>query len=198
MNELKQEVADLRAEVKKLKHEVKELKKRLTFILDATKIEVWTDIRVAPEYMISSFGRVRRKRDEYEPKITFDKGTGYYRVYLNGKLYLLHRLLAQAFIPNPEGKPFVDHIDGNPLNNALSNLRWATATENQRNSKKRKDNTSDFRGVSFHKASGKWQAQIYVNGKNNHLGLYDTPEEAAAAYEKAARKEFGEFYRAPE
>lgn len=49
-----------------------------------------------------------------------------------GKKYLLHRLLATAFIPNPEDKPQVNHIDGNPLNNAISNLEWVTQSENQR------------------------------------------------------------------
>ena len=49
-----------------------------------------------------------------------------------GKKYLLHRLLAQAFIPNPEGKPCVNHKDGNKHNNALRNLEWVTRSENQR------------------------------------------------------------------
>ena len=197
MNELKQEIRQLRAEVKELKREVRKLKK--TLILDITKVEVWTEIDVAPEYMISSFGRVRRKKprsdgSDFYPKPGRDS-KGYIQVALNGKPYLLHRLLAQAFIPNPEGKPFVDHIDGDPLNNCLSNLRWATATENQRNSKKRKDNTSEFKGVSFHKATGKWRVRIKVDGKEKHLGYFHTPEEAAAVYEEAAKKEFGEFYR---
>lgn len=60
---------------------------------------------------------------------------GYIRVELwkdgRGKKYLLHRLLAQAFIPNPEGKPQVNHIDGDKENNALSNLEWVTQRENQ-------------------------------------------------------------------
>jgi len=198
MNELKQEVADLRAEVKELKREVKKLKKRLTFILDITKIEVWTDISVAPDYMISSFGKVRRKKPrsdgrEFLPKITFDRG--YYRVTLNGKLYYLHRLLAQAFIPNPEGKPEVDHIDGNPLNNCLSNLRWATHSENQWNRGKQRNNTSDHKGVSFNKRDGKWEAYIYLNGKKKHLGSFGSPEEANATRVKAARELHGEFFR---
>ena len=58
---------------------------------------------------------------------------GYYIVHLDGKAYTLHRLLALTFIPNPENKPEIDHIDGNPLNNDLSNLRWATHKENLNN-----------------------------------------------------------------
>jgi len=60
---------------------------------------------------------------------------GYVRVELwqggRGKKYLLHRLLAQAFIPNPENKPQVNHIDGDPQNNELNNLEWVTQSENQ-------------------------------------------------------------------
>lgn len=59
---------------------------------------------------------------------------GYFQVALwkdnKGKLYSIHRLLAQAFIPNPLNKPQVNHIDGNKLNNSLSNLEWVTVSEN--------------------------------------------------------------------
>jgi len=187
--ELKQEIAELRAEVKELKQEVAEL-----------RAEVWTDISVAPEYSISSFGRVKRKKprmdgSDFYPKISVNKRHGYYQVNLNGKPYLLHRLLAQAFIPNPENKPFVDHIDGDPLNNSLSNLRWCTYTENGRNRKKHRNNTSGYKGVYFNKAAGKWRARIKINGKNKSLGYFHTKEEAAAAYEAAAKEAFGEFYR---
>jgi len=170
MNELKQEVA-----------EVKE------------NPEIWVPIKDNLAYFISNRGRVKTY-DDFYPKITFDRSAGYYRVYLNRKKYYLHRLLAQAFIPNPEGKPEVDHIDGDPLNNCLSNLRWCTRAENNRNVGKRITNTSGYTGVSFHKASGKWQAYIYVNGKNKHLGLFHTKEEAAAVYEEAAKELHGEFF----
>lgn len=63
------------------------------------------------------------------------ENNGYYRVSVRGKRYELHRLLAEAFIPNPLNKPVVDHIDRNPANNSLSNLRWATHKENSDNSK---------------------------------------------------------------
>jgi len=199
MAELEQKIDQLVEEVKELKHEVRELKKRLTFTIDITKVEVWTDISVAPEYEISSFGRVKRKKPrsdgrDFYPKISLHKSKGYYCVTLNGKSYQLHRLLADAFIPNPENKPCVDHIDGNKQNNCLSNLRWATHAENSWNRKKRKDNTSGYTGVSFHKRDGKWQAYIRVDGKRKHLGSFDTPEEAAAVYREAARELYGEFF----
>lgn len=53
----------------------------------------------------------------------------YLTVKLQGKAYQVHRLVAETFIPNPENKPTVDHIDRNPENNSVSNLRWATYKE---------------------------------------------------------------------
>jgi len=186
MNELKQEVAELRAELK-------EVKKRLTFTIDATKVEVFVPIVGHPEYSISSFGRVRRRRDNFFLALWLDD-KGYYRVSIGRKRPFLHRLLAQAFIPNPEGKPCVDHIDGDPQNNSILNLRWATRSENQYNSRIRTDNTSGYKGVYFDKAAGKWRVRIKVDGKEKYLGRFHTKEEAAAVYEEAAKELHGEFF----
>lgn len=60
---------------------------------------------------------------------------GYYTLHLNYKKYWVHRLVAETFIPNPDNKPFVDHIDRNSSNNDVSNLRWATHQENMYNTK---------------------------------------------------------------
>jgi hypothetical protein len=87
----------------------------------------------------------------------------------------------------------LDHIDGNGLNNQKSNLRICTTSQNQMNSSKRKDNTSGFKGVRWHKKTKKWEARIWVNNKWKYLGHHVTPEVAACAYNEAAKKYYGEF-----
>lgn len=96
------------------------------------------------EYMISNLGRVlslpktiiHRGRESFtrhkflNPSIG---GDGYYRVCLNGKFYRLHRVIATAFIPNPEGKPCIDHINAIRTDNRIENLRWVTHKENMNN-----------------------------------------------------------------
>ena len=89
----------------------------------------------------------------------------------------------------------VDHWDGDGLNNRRSNLRPATLSQNQQNSIKPRSNTSGFKGVNFVKRSGRWQANITVDGKARYLGTFDTKEEAARTYDEAAKEFHGEFAR---
>jgi hypothetical protein len=90
----------------------------------------------------------------------------------------------------------VDHIDGDRLNNRRSNLRLCTRAENTRNQRLSCKNTSGYKGVTFNKANGKWTSQIMLNKKRKHLGSFNTPQEAYAAYCAAAtihHKEFANF-----
>jgi hypothetical protein len=100
----------------------------------------------------------------------------------------MHRLLLCA----PRGSQ-VDHVNGNGLDNRRSNLRYCTNGQNQQNRHHARNNTSGFRGVTWNKASQKWQAGIKYEGKSIHLGLHDNREDAARAYDIMARQIFGSF-----
>lgn len=88
-----------------------------------------------------------------------------------------------------------DHADGDGLNNKKSNLRPATCSQNQANARKRKDNTSGFKGVSWHRRHKKWYACLSHQGKIRFLGLFEDAERAAQAYDSAAIELRGEFAR---
>lgn len=87
----------------------------------------------------------------------------------------------------------VDHIDRDSLNNQRSNLRTCTKAENLMNRGVHPRNTSGFKGVTFDPPTKKWRARLMVNRKNLHVGLFNSAEDAALAYNKAAKKHFGEF-----
>lgn len=87
----------------------------------------------------------------------------------------------------------VDHIDLNPLNNRRENLRLATNAQNMRNQKIRKDNTSGYKGVTWHKATGTWHMKIRHDGGRITESGFKTPEAAAERYRELAIELHGEF-----
>ena len=105
--------------------------------------EVWKNIKgYEGRYKVSNKGRFlslrygrKGKYQDRKPRLLKKSinSAGYYVVGLLGKQHFVHRLVADAFIPNPENKPCVDHIDTNTLNNDLANLRWSTIKENVNN-----------------------------------------------------------------
>lgn len=87
----------------------------------------------------------------------------------------------------------VDHIDGDGLNCAKENMRICTQAENSRNSRSKCNGKVKYKGVCWHKASSSYVAQINTGGKVIHLGCFDSPEEAAVAYDNAASHYYGEY-----
>ena len=95
---------------------------------DISTWEKWVP-SVHPDYRVSNYGRVMHWRKRLVLKQHTNKG-GYKCVSLAGQNYRVHRLVAMAFIPNPENKPNINHIDGNKKNNNVDNLEWCTQQEN--------------------------------------------------------------------
>jgi hypothetical protein len=116
--------------------------------------------------------------------------------------FLVHRLIAIAFIPNPDNLPEINHIDGDPLNNNISNLEWCTHQYNMQHawntdlhknyracaSVKRKHSTSVYHGVSWSEERKRWCAYVTVNKKRYSMGRFVNEIDAAIAYDDFIKK----------
>lgn len=113
---------------------------------------------------------------------------GYVLISINGKRYLAHRL-AWLYVHGQWPSKFIDHIDGNPSNNRIANLREVDQSINMQNQRRAlSNNKSGLLGVCWSSNARKWHAQINIDGINTHVGYYNTKEEAHAAYIEAKRK----------
>jgi hypothetical protein len=120
---------------------------------------------------------------------------GYIQVFttLSGekKNHSIHRLIwMMVYGVNPTN---IDHIDGNKLNNRISNLREVTHQQNMMNRKKRVDSNNAYKGI--YKVKNTWVAEIWFMNKRHYLGSFKTDHEAGLAYQEAAKKFYGNFAR---
>ena len=114
---------------------------------------------------------------------------GYIRIRINKKLYQLHRIIYKyhnedwdlTYSYNNE----IDHININPLDNKIENLRVVNNSQNLKNRNKFKNCSSKYKGVSWYKPTNKWRADILIDGKRKYLGYFTNEEEAHLAYKKA-------------
>lgn len=122
----------------------------------------------------------------------YDKSSKYWKVRIKGRSWLLHRVV--FYLHNGYLPEIVDHIDQDKNNNHPDNLRDASYKGNNTvNSPIRLDNTSGFRGVTWHKATGKWMSSVFYKGRRYHLGVYDDITVAASKYNAKAKELFGDF-----
>ena len=157
--------------------------------------EEWRTIEVNDNYMISNMGQVLNSMTNTLLK-PLDNGT-HFQVALcrNGEQikYCIHKLVAQAFLENPNNYEFVDHINRDGYDNRVENLRLCTHQQNMRNRTKRENTGSKYKGVDWHKRTNKWRARINPSGKSIHLGLYISEIDAALVYNYFSTKLFKEF-----
>lgn len=156
-------------------------------------MEIFKDIAgYEGRYQIGNLGTIKRvgtstiKEKVLKP---FKQKGGYFIADLSKdgtvSKHLVHRLVATAFVDNPNNFSVVNHIDNNPSNSSASNLEWVTLRENQHHRRRQDRNkTSKYIGVSWYAHTKRWVADISVNGKQRRLGYFKNEDEAADAYKK--------------
>ncbi len=167
----------------------------IIYNINIRMVEIFKKIEGFENYSVSDHGNVR---NDSTGKVLQGKDTrGYLQLGLvkNKKRHfkLIHKLVAEAFLANPENKECVDHIDNDRQNNKLINLRFATHSQNNQNASLSSKNTSGAKGVSWHKQSMKWRAEITINGKQITLGSFINKDDAINIRIQRAKNEFGEF-----
>jgi hypothetical protein len=171
-------------------------------------MEEWRVIPDFPDYEVSNMGNVRRigiiKYQCANGKVLMKKpNPGNLKLIITSQgrntvslrknkipfRKFVHRLVAIAFIANPNNYPMIDHINRNSLDDRVENLRWCNNSQNSHN--KLQIGKSGFAGICKH--ANKYQSQIENNGKIYYLGRFDTAEEAHEAYVAKKKELAGEF-----
>jgi hypothetical protein len=148
--------------------------------------EVWATVKQCPRYEVSTFGRIRNAK-KGTVRAPYLNSCGYERLRIQKKgdnvRFMIHRLVAEAFIPNDEEKELIDHIDGDRTNNRVENLRWCTHSENCLNRKPRKDQVlTKYRNIV--KNGKHYRYRVCVNGMIHKGKNWPTEDEAHTEFQQ--------------
>jgi hypothetical protein len=159
--------------------------------------EEYRQIEGYDNYSVSNLGNIRndKTRQLLKPCLLVN---GYLGVCLckenKKKTHHIHRLIAIAFLENPDNLLEIDHINQNRTDNRIENIRWCSRGNNMRNRKKW-GVTSKYIGISMDKKTNKWQAKIIINKTRKYLGCFETEEKAYAKWcETVIENNLQEFY----
>jgi hypothetical protein len=141
-----------------------------------------------PRWWFKSQREHKRWNGRYAGQVAFETldTPGYYQGSVRKRLFKAHRVI-WAIVHGVWPEAFIDHINGNRLDNRLENLRVVSKTENARNQKRRYDNISGAPGVTWCKRTRRWRAKIGVNGRQRQLGSFTAVDEAIKARREAER-----------
>jgi hypothetical protein len=152
-------------------------------------MEEWKTILDFPDYEVSNIGNVRRSNNNHIFSPSLDT-YGYRQVIIrkNKQPYCrkVYRLVLEAFSPNIDNKPQIDHINRNRIDDRLENLRWVTSSENCRN---RGTFTEEMHGITFSKKNSSYVVRLVLDGIETYFGSRDTLDDAKALRDKAIAKE---------
>jgi len=151
------------------------------------------DVKKMFEYKDGNlYWKTTKKTNLLGKRVGYLQSNGYTRVNIKNKPKYLHRLIFLYHYGHWPSQQ-IDHIDGNPKNNRIENLREATNAQNNYNKTKCDRNTSGYKGVSWSKAANKWESYVTIDGKRKYLGIYENIQDAAKVASNARKKLHVEF-----